>query len=137
MGFGDLVLKWWPLLGMAVGLLTSGLGAWIVWSSRQQFVTRDDFTEFREKHGAEHDRLDEALARGEREFTLIKSELEHLPTREDLDGIKASLSALTATMAGLKEAVDGIKKSVAGVEENFQTLLDHELAEARLAKGGK
>ncbi|HSV28627.1 MAG TPA: hypothetical protein VLL76_03685 [Candidatus Omnitrophota bacterium] len=129
----DVFLKWWPVLVVVLNLFV----LWVGWSMRKQFVTNDQFDVFQEKHSKEHDRLDEALARGEREFTLIKTELEHLPTREDLDGIKESLSDLTATMAGLKEAVDGIKKAVSGVQENFQTLIGHELAEARQAKGVK
>lgn len=130
---GDLFLKWWPVLVVVLNLFV----LWVGWSMRKQFVTNDKFDKYQETHNQEHDKLDDAMARGEREFTLIKTELEHLPTREDLDGIKESLSDLTATMAGLKEAVDGIKKSVAGVQENFQTLIGHELAEARQAKGGK
>lgn len=133
MGIGEIIREWWP-----IGLvLVQAVMLWAAWSMRKQFVSQEEFGRYKSDHATAHEALDDALAEGSREFTAIKAELEHLPTREDLDGIKDSLARVGASVAGLKEAVEGVRKALAGVQDNVQTLIGHELAEARQAKGAR
>lgn len=95
------------------------------------------FDQYVASHAEDHKGVNQRLAAGEREFTQIKSDLEKLPTREDLDEIKDGLHALAGGMTGVREAIDGIKTTMAGLTSTIQMLNSHELAEARLIKANK
>lgn len=131
---GQWFLEWWPVLSFVLTGLFTGLLGWIAWSASKKFVTQDQFTIWLAGHGKEHDKLDDALAAGEREFTAIKKELENLPTRDDLEPINVQLGGLASTLSALAEAVAGIKTTLGGVNDTINTLLGHELAEARAIK---
>ncbi len=131
---GEWLLAWWPVLSFVLTGLGAGLVGWIAWAAGKKFVTQEQWAAWQAGHGQEHDRLDDALAAGEREFTAIKKELENLPTREDLEPISQQLGGLASTLSALAEAVGGIKTTLAGVNDTIQTLLGHELAEARAIK---
>ncbi len=130
----DWILTWWPVLSFVLGGILAGLGMWISWSAGKKFVTHDQWDAWRKNHAAEHDRLDDDLALGAQEFAAIKAKLEHLPTHDDMEPITRQLGGLASTLSGLAEAVGGIKTTLSGVNETIQTLLNHELAEARQVK---
>jgi chromosome segregation ATPase len=131
---GDLFLAWWPVISVVGGSAFGGLALWVAWTAKQQFVTHDAWDEWRRAHLKDHQALDATLASGAREFATIKTELEQLPSRDDLAALDGKLSGLTADVAALSEGVDGVKTAINGLSETIQTLMQHELAEAREAK---
>lgn len=135
------ILTWWPVIALVI----SGLVAWIGWSSRQQFVTHDDFARYIKSHEAEHkadaeahshvhDQLDDALAEGAAKFREIETKLEQLPTRRDHEALLRAIGDLKAVSQGIGAKVDGLTSSVAWLQSNLATIVDHELAEGRQAK---
>lgn len=137
----ELILTWWPVIALVV----SGLVAWIGWSSRQQFVTHDDFDRYIKTHEAEHkadakvhdavhEELDEALAEGAAKFREIEVKLGQLPTRRDHEALLRALGEVTGAIQGIGAKVDGLADRVAWVQSNLSTIVDHELAEGRQAK---
>lgn len=137
----DWILTWWPVIALVI----SGLVAWIGWSSRQQFVTHDDFDRYIKSHEAEHkadakahdevhEGVDAALAEGAAKFREIETKLEQLPTRRDHEALLRALGEVNATIQGIGAKVDGLADRVAWVQSNLSTIVDHELAEGRQAK---
>jgi hypothetical protein len=125
---GEWLLKWWPIIGSLFGTVISILVGWIAWSAKKQFVTHDDFTAFRDEHSAEHGKIDAALANGDAEFRVIRTRLENLPSRQEIE------ETVGRAVAPLAVSIEAVKTSTDGIQELFQTLLNHELAEARQAK---
>lgn len=125
---GEFILTWWPVLSVILGGLLSGLGIWAAWSARKQFVTTDEFEIWCEAHEGEHDKITKDLSDGAAEFRVIKAELEHLPSRQDIE------ETVDRAVAPLVVSINGVRSATEGIQDLVQTLLSHELAEARDAK---
>lgn len=137
-------LKWWPVLVVLLNLLV----LWIGWSMRKQFVTHDQFDQFKvahdksdndtwKEHGQVHHTVDSQLAAGAARFREIETTLEHLPTRQDHETLIRSIGDLKATLQGVGAKVDGVATIATGLQSQVAMIVDHELAEGRQAKGAK
>lgn len=125
---GEWLLKWWPIIGSLFGTVVSILVGWVAWSAKKQFVTHDQFIAFRDEHSEEHGKIDAALADGDAEFRVIKTKLENLPSRQEIE------ETVGRAVAPLVVSIDAVKEATGGIQESVQMLLGHELAEARQAK---
>lgn len=120
--------EWWPIISFVLSGVLALLATWIAWSARKQFVTNDQFSDYRETHNQAHDDIERQLAKGASEFAVIKAELEHLPTQQEIE------KAIALAVAPLQVGIDAVKESAGGIQNSIQLLLNHELAEARDAK---
>lgn len=91
---GEWILQWWPIISAVFGSLLGGLGMWIAWSAHKQFVTHDQFTEFREAHETAHDEVTDRLNRGDSRFQRLESTLADLPTKGDIADLKIQMERL-------------------------------------------
>ncbi|EME69729.1 hypothetical protein H261_11864 [Paramagnetospirillum caucaseum] len=91
---GDWILQWWPIISAVLGSLLGGLGMWTAWSARKQFVTHDQFSEFRDTHESAHDEVTDRFARGEIRFERLESTLADLPTKGDIADLKIQMERL-------------------------------------------
>jgi hypothetical protein len=124
-------LQDWIDLGFKIAGLVGGLlgsiGGVAVWMARRTLVTHDDLRASFDAHDDRHKELDKRLADGERQFAVIRSDIEHLPDVDDLADLKdrvgdveGSIRALTATVGGLKDVLER-------VERPLNILVEHHL----------
>jgi hypothetical protein len=116
-------LKWWP-----VGLFVfQFLLAWVLWSLVKRFVTREDFETYRVAHQDEHEAIDTRMAEGKAQFARIESELRHLPTRKDIDDLKAQLASVDKGVVKLDGSIRVVAAKLGAVEKPVDILMEHHL----------
>src|SRR4051794_2817470 len=84
--FVDWLNKYWPL----IGFFLQAVFAWLLWSMRKMFATKDDLTAMTTK--VEAIAAAQSIASGE--VTLLKQKLDGLPTAEDVNEIKLSIAEI-------------------------------------------
>ncbi|MBI2235397.1 MAG: DUF2730 family protein [Magnetospirillum sp.] len=110
----DDLLKWWPILVV----LANGLGLWIMWSLSKKFVPKADFDTFRSSHEEQHDELDEQLKEGELRFARLDERLGHLPTKDDLVGLRINIERLSGDIRVATAVLRKVEGPVDLVVEN-------------------
>jgi hypothetical protein len=111
-------VEWAAYLDVAwkIGLLLAGLAsmlwAWLKWSARHDLVTRVEFETWKMRHAEDHDAVDTALAEGAVRFARIETQLQHLPTREDIAQLAAALGATSSDVKALMRSMSGLQDQV-------------------------
>lgn len=118
-------------VGWKVGLLLAGLGSmlWAAakWGSRKSFVTREEFEDWLDRHGVEHDKIKDRFNRGDLRFTEVEATLAHLPTKADLAELTKSVASMAASLQGMRSEVTGMDKRLQGLSEQVTMLVENEL----------
>lgn len=105
----DLV-KFWPVALFVV----QGLMAWVLWSLRRSFVSRDEFSAFSARHGERHDKIDGQLREGETRFAVIDLSIresaltraEMHEARLQIEGLRGDLKVVQAMLERLERIND-------------------------------
>lgn len=113
-------IKAWSWL---VAIVVNALFAWIVWSLRRKFVTRDDYEADRAKLRA----AQASLAR-EHESVLasqaaLTAAINNLPTAKDMHDISLSIAEMRGGMLVLAEKMDGQAELQVRVENQLNLLM--------------
>jgi len=88
---GELALK---VMGV-IGTLLSLVFGWAWWSLRKAMVTHEQFAQYRDEHGEEHDELEGRLARGEERFARLETTLKNLPTKDEVADLRIKMERLS------------------------------------------
>lgn len=135
----ETILEWWPV-ALAVANLIGGPA--LLWHLSKRFAAKKDHDQLAEAltrhvsgHVQTHADLDRRLAQGEREFAAIKADIEHLPTKEDIEVVNKGIAGLTATVSALDATVRGVDKAIGGLQETVSMLLQNELRQGQGVKG--
>lgn len=113
-------LQWWPV----VLVMVQALLAWVLWSFGRRFITRDDFDRWRGVHDTDHEEIEQRLADGRAWFTRIETDLRHLPTRSDLDALKAQLAAVDRSVVRLEGSIRVVAAKLGAVQAPVDMLLE-------------
>lgn len=124
MDIWDLVAKWGPFV--ITGVIA--IGGWMI---RRGLVTHDDFSAWRKAHDAEHDEIDGRLSDGQQQFTRMESDIKHLPTRDDIDGLKTQLAKVDKGVVRLEGKIGMVAVKLGAVEKDSDRLTDFHLTEDR------
>lgn len=117
-----------------IGLLWAILAPAALWWLSKSFATRTDhettakqITDYLAAHDRQHDELESRLALGEREFTQIKADLKHMPTRSDIQALDRRINEVLSVIAVQSEKISSIAGTLNGVKENVALLMEHHL----------
>lgn len=117
-----LVREWWP----GIALLINVLALWIMWSLRQQFVTRKHCNSCQEK-------LDARVSTLEQQKTCVDIKLDNLPQMEAMHEMSLRQEQLSGEIAALKATIEGLKELLKRLERPLDLMVEGHLN----GKGGK
>lgn len=124
-------LQDWIDLGFKIAGLVGGLlgsiGGIAVWMARRTLVTQEDLRASFDAHNGQHRELDKRLADGERQFVIIRTDIEHLPDVDDLADLKGRVGGVEGSIRALTATVDGLKDVLERVERPLNILVEHHL----------
>lgn len=123
----EIFLQWWPVL---LVFAQAGLG-WVVWSLGKRFLPRDEFESYKASHGAAHDEIGVQLQAGREQFTRIESDIKHLPTRRDIDEVKAQLHLVDKGVVKLHGAVEVVAAKLGAVENPVRDIVRNALEDTK------
>ena len=108
--------EWWPVLALAINCLA----AWIMWSARQQFVSR--------KHcNGCHEKIDDRVSTLEKQKTCVDIKLDKLPQIEALHEIALRQEQLAGQQSSLATELAGVKDLLERIEHPLNLLMEHHL----------
>lgn len=99
-------------LGALLGGVAGVVWAWLKWSATADLVTRDQFEAFKQRHAEEHEEMERALAEGSVRFARIETQLQHLPTREDIQRLSESLGRTSTNVEAMMRSMQGLQEQV-------------------------
>lgn len=107
----------WEVLA-AIAVVIFGVMNRNLRSALQVMATKAELTAHKDDHDEEHRVLDNRLADGDVRFARIETTLNHLPTRQDLDGINALLGKISENLARVDATVTELKVSTRQLVQN-------------------
>jgi len=99
-----------------VSALGVGVVSWMHWSLRREMVTKGDLARYRAAHDDAHAALNERLAEGEKQFTAIKADIEHLPDHHDLKKIEDRIGAVDRSVVAVEGSVKELSATMRGLD---------------------
>lgn len=123
----EVFLQWWPVL---LVFAQAGLG-WVVWSLGKRFLPREEFEAYKNAHGDAHDEIGDQLQAGREQFTRIESDLKHLPTRRDIDDLKAQLHAVDKGVVELNGSIKAVAVRIGAVENPVRDIVRNALEDIK------
>ena len=91
----DEIAKW----GWAIALLINMVLGWLLWSVRSAFVPRSEFADLKT------------------DVELVKRDVEHLPTADDLNQLRGAVSKLEGQADAQEQLLNRIAASVTRIED--------------------
>ncbi|RJF84861.1 DUF2730 family protein [Azospirillum cavernae] len=115
----DWLKEWWPFVALAVAVGSPLVHAWVGWSVRARFASKDDLAGEGKARGEALDM--ERKARHEREDAMreavnallgrvdrLESAIEHLPTAEAVATLTLQLTRVEGKLAVFEERANGV-----------------------------
>jgi hypothetical protein len=103
------LLKWWP----AVAFFLNAGALWVMWSMRQQFITRREFAELEDRVNA------------------IDAKVSNLATKDDIHQVLIRLEHSEGERKALAATVGGIDDKLSRIEKPLDLIQDYLLRERR------
>jgi hypothetical protein len=114
-----------------IGGLIGGVSGFVVFLLKNSFVTHKELTGRFADHLRLHAAIDEKLGHGAIRFTRIDGEVKHVPTHEDIEGLRRDIAELRAALAALDASTDERGRRMERIEVNVDRLLDFHLQGAK------
>jgi len=125
--------EWWPFLALSVALGSPLVQAWVGWSVRARFASKDDMAA---EAKARNDAIDaERKARHEREGEMretmtavrgrldrVETAIEHLPTAEAVAALTLQLTRVEGQLAVFEERTNGFTALITRTDRQVQVM---------------
>lgn len=115
---GKMMFDFFEAWSWVLSLGATGLAGWIWWSIKASFATREDLSKVEDSISTMETELSQRMTR-------LEGSMEAMPTRGDIDGLRAQLTGITASTARVEGAMEQVQRFV------------ELLTQAGLAKDGK
>jgi len=107
----DVLYRLWPV----ASLLITGLAAWLLWSIRKHFVTRQEFKDTLEAlQGDGQDRSERIAA--------LENRIAHVPSQDDVHDLRLCITRLEGSMDTLGKRLDGTERLL----ERFESVVNRQ-----------
>ncbi|GEM_PF-4595930 len=114
----------WTDIGLkvagALAIPLFGVGMWII---NKAMVTRKDFEAWSASHEVEHQGLEARLTAGESRFVHLETTLSHMPTKGDVEVVRAQVGRVEGAVQGLTAGMDGLTRAIGSVGDQLNILL--------------
>ncbi|WP_372400274.1 hypothetical protein ABMY26_32185 [Azospirillum sp. HJ39] len=114
----DWLKEWWPVIAVSIAIGSPLVLAWVGWSVRARFASKDDLaaeakarneaidTERKSRHEREAEMREAAMAvRGR--LDRVETAIEHLPTAEAVATLTLQLTRVEGKLAVFEERANG------------------------------
>ena len=124
------LMPYWPVIGLLTPLVLGAAG----WAIRMGLASKkdlDDHAKAEEKArqsaietlagdiGRRLDEIEASQEKAAQRTIVIETEIRHLPSSEDIAGIKLELAGWKAGVAGLEREMQSISRSVTRIESSL------------------
>ncbi|WP_333822846.1 hypothetical protein [Pinisolibacter sp.] len=124
------LMPYWPVIGLLTPLVLGAAG----WAIRMGLASKkdlDDHAKAEEKArqsaietlagdiGRRLDEIEASQEKAAQRTIVIETEIRHLPSSEDIAGIKQELAGWKAGVAGLEREMQSISRSVTRIESSL------------------
>jgi hypothetical protein len=93
-----------------VVVVGSVVSSWVAWSARKQFVTHVDLGASESKTGKRIGAVEIRVMNLEKDLSVIKTTLEHLPTKADIGQIELAIANVAGDLKGLTASTKAIER---------------------------
>lgn len=126
---------WWPALALAIGITSPLIHAWISWSVKNRFASKEDLAaeagkrdqaidvERKSRHEREGE-LRQLLNDGMRRIDRLENDLAHLPSGDALTKMMVQMTRLEGRLDTFDERVDGFDKLMSRMDRQVQVMDD-------------
>lgn len=124
----DWLRDWWAAIALVVTIALVPFVRWVWMVRRKDLVTKEDLAAALAKAGEER-RQDLAALKGEihndirpdveahaLRLALIEANMQHMPTRDDLQRLSINVVELTGSLKAAEKTVEGLSRLVERVE---------------------
>lgn len=114
--FFDWLNKYWPL----IGFLLQGAFAWLLWSMRKVFATKEELATL----GKKVDKVAAAQTVTAGELVGLSKELKNLPTAAAVSDIKLSIAAIEGDYKAISTNVDNMDRHITSIGKSVDRIED-------------
>lgn len=111
--------EWWPVVLFAAPLVYG----WILWSVGKGVASKEELAAEREARQTEDRRIEGQLKDSvqvvDRRLLKIETEVQHLPTKDDIASLRQELTKLNGAVAGSERELQSISRALTRVEDSL------------------
>lgn len=110
----------WSRIASVLIVLAQGILAWVLWSMRKQYVSREHCDKQCKNHA-------EKLAEVEQRQAKLETTQSNAPTAKDMNEIKEQLSQVSGGIQALNATTSAQSNSLKGVAHQLNILIENEI----------